>query len=361
MLLERGTVNRTRRHLEKLIELAPNSMSTLELLARVSARMGQEQQARAALGRALPAGGDLTKLTDEQLPVAEKIADLLAEELNDEETALKIYQYLVTRDPKKVLKLAEFVGRRRDVDESFKYLEQVYNPQVASAIVQVALSVIRERRDDVGSQFDKQIQDWIDGGLRENPYLISLQMQQAEFYDAQERYDEAAKAYRELLKRDDLQGMSRAIVLNNLSYLLALKGDASANEEAMRLVREAVTILGPQPDILDTRAVVFISQKQFEDAIADLELSVTDKPTASKYFHKAVAHLGANQNTDALFAWNEAVKLGLSRDSISPMEREQFERAEDQIEQLQTDSGDFDDEQPLGNTTRSDDFVTAGR
>ena len=40
--------------------------------------------------------------------------------------------------------------------------------------------------------------------------------------------------------------------------------------------------------------------------IDDLELSVTDGPTASKYFHKAVAHLRANQSRAASEAWEKA-------------------------------------------------------
>jgi tetratricopeptide (TPR) repeat protein len=354
MLLKKDAASRTKQHLEKLIEIAPNQMSTLELIAIVFARLDRRPQARTALLRALPGGGDLTKLTDEQLPIAEKIADLLADELDDEETAFKIYQYLVSRDANKVYKLAEFIGQRREVSECIELLDRVYKPELAPSVMQVALKVVRHRREDVGDQFDPQIQSWLDRGLREYPDLATLWMQQAEFLEIQENYTDAVAAYRKILDRKDLQGVSRAIVLNNLSYLLALKDAGSGTSEAMQLVREAVNILGPTADILDTRAMVFISKKQFEDAIADLELSLTDNPTASKYFHMTVATLGANKNADALFAWDEAVKLGLSRDNVSPLERSQFDSVKDKIEQLQATSADYDDEQPLGDRRRGE-------
>lgn len=359
MLLRKDAPNRTRRHLEKLIELAPNSLNTLELIATVYARLDRQPQAREALLRALPTGNDLSKLTDEQLPIAEKIADLLANELGDEETALTIYRFLASRNPNKALKLAEFLGQRRDVSECIELLDKVYNPEVAASIVQSGIRVLRARRIDVGDQFDAQLQQWIDRGLRENPGFLALKMQQAEFYEVQQDYRKATAAYRELLKRRDLEGRSRAIVLNNLSYLLALDRGSANTAEAMRLVREAVQILGPTADILDTRAVVFISQKRFEDAADDLELSLTENPTASKHFHMTVAFLGSSRNTDAMFHWDEALKLGLSRDTISPLEREQYDNTQEKIKELQATSARYEPGQPLGTRRGGGDSIVA--
>src|SRR5262249_18163481 len=155
------------------------------------------------------------------------------------------------------------------------------------------------RRDKIGDKFDADIQRWLDAGFRENPDSISLNIVQGDLYDLQKRYDDAANIYRKLLKQSDLKGVQRAVVLNNLAYLEALAnvaylegladkptGDAA---DALAAINEASDILGPNSDILDTRAVVYLSQKQYDKAIADLELSVTDSPTPSKYFHLAEA------------------------------------------------------------------------
>src|SRR4029453_13303226 len=121
------------------------------------------------------------------------------------------------------------------------------------------------------------------------------------FCDGQKKYDESADIYRKLLKRPELDGIRRAIVLNNLSFLVALAGStADVNDlDAMKLVQEAEEILGPNADILDTKAVVLIERKKYREAIDELNLSLTDKPTGAKYFHLAVAHLGAGQKKAA--------------------------------------------------------------
>jgi tetratricopeptide (TPR) repeat protein len=162
-----------------------------------------------------------------------------------------------------------------------------------------------------------------------------LLMLQADLRDLQKRYEDAANIYNKLLGRTELAGLQRAVVLNNLAYILALAGKSIAIDvDPMKLVVEAAQILGPNSDILDTRAVVFMSRKQYKEAIDDLELSVTDGPTASKYFHKAVAHLRANQSRAAVAAWEKAVGLGLSRDSLNRMEHELYEKVKIEIEKI---------------------------
>ena len=330
MCLEKNDTRLAERNLEKLTQIRPLDVNTLDLIAKVAAKTGKQQNARQALLNTLPK--DLNTLSNEELPRVEKIADLFVAELDDKEVAFKLYRYLVSRNSTKVLKLAEFIGIHQEIEQCFDLLDQVYTPEAAPAVVQTAIKVVRAREQDAGRQFDDKIRGWLDTALRRDPESIPLLMQQAEFNDIRQNYNEAADGYNRLLIRHDLRGRGRAIVLNNLSYLLALQGGAAKQKTAMRLVREAVEILGPSPDILDTRAVVFIANQQFEDAIEDLKLSVTDNPTAAKYFHKTIAHLGAGQKNDAIKAWEEAEKLGLTRDNISRMERKQFDEVKSQIE-----------------------------
>ena len=88
--------------------------------------------------------------------------------------------------------------------------------------------------------------------------------------------------------------------------------------------------MGPNSDILDTRAVVLTSLGRYKQAIQDLELSVTDNPTASKYFHKADAHLRAGENKNAVEAWEKAEASGLGRDALNRMEFDRYRGDEDQ-------------------------------
>jgi tetratricopeptide (TPR) repeat protein len=109
---------------------------------------------------------------------------------------------------------------------------------------------------------------------------------------------------------------------------------AEVGLDPLKLVEEAAEILGPTADILDTRAVAYISRGEYQKAIDDLTFSVTDNPTPSKYFHKAAAHLGAGENTAAIEAWEKAEELGDIRSDLNRLEYDRFDDVKRQIEQL---------------------------
>jgi hypothetical protein len=128
-------------------------------------------------------------------------------------------------------------------------------------------------------------------------------------------------------------------VLNNLAFLVALAGEkAGTDDDPLKMINEAAEIMGPNSDILDTRAVVHMAKGQYQDAIHDLELSVTDNPTASKYFHKAQAHLMANENRAAVEAWEKAEALGLNLDAINIMEHELHKELKAKIDRIRAES-----------------------
>jgi tetratricopeptide (TPR) repeat protein len=246
------------------------------------------------------------------------------------------------------LNLAGFLGSYRDPDQCFAILEEAYKPELTSQIVSVALDTERLQRETIGDKYDAIIQQWLDRALRENPGMTELLILQAEFFNLQERFEDAVANYQKLLKDPNLKGPKRAIVLNNLSFMIALLGDkAQTNIDALKLVQEAVQLLGPTDAILDTRAVVNTAQGNYDRAIEDLELSISDEPTAAKYFHLVAAHLGAGQNQAALQAWDKAMELGLSVQDLDYMELGRFDTIKAKIEQLRPQSSTAPDAAPL--------------
>jgi cellulose synthase operon protein C len=336
-LLERGdqgSLAEAAKHINKLLELAPNSPTTFELTARMAGKVGRQQQVRAEILKRLPKLEAGKQLDDGQAQGIALMANLLVE-LGDLDSAEKIHTDLAARNRNMVFELAKFYGLHRDPEKCFAKLNEVYKPADINPILTVALAVARDRRDKIGEKFDPDIQRWLDAGLRENPDSIVLLVTQADMYDLQKKYQEAADIYRKLLTRDDLVGLRRAVVLNNLAFLLALDTSAKAgSDDPLKMVQEAADIMGPNSDILDTRAVVLSSQKDYKGAIRDLELAVTDNPTASKYYHKAVAHLKDGQNQNAIKAWEKAVSLGLDRNALNRMEHEQYDEMKGKIDQL---------------------------
>jgi cellulose synthase operon protein C len=336
-LITRGdqpSIDRATKQISELRRLAPNSTASFELAVRLLDKLNRQPQARAELLRTLPDIAAIKELNPQQVRMLLIFADLFIE-LDDLDTAEKIYRELAARDPSMAYGLAIFLGTHRGVDKCFEKLSEIYQSDRIPDIVRAALDVVRRKRDDVGDTYDAQVERWLEVGLLENPDSISLLMLKADLLDIQRRYDDAAAIYRKLLGRGELTGMRRAIVLNNLSYLVALAGPAAASDvDALKLVNEAAGILGPNSDILDTRAVVWISRGEYRKAIEDLELSVTDNPTAAKYFHKAQAHLLGRENREAVAAWEKAEELGLSPESLNRMEHEKYDETKAKIEQI---------------------------
>lgn len=335
MLLERGGANDLTvavRQLRRLVELAPNELSTRELAARVALERGRKQEANKALRSMLP--GDLQKLTPEQVPIALRVAGLYSE-FEEYEVAEGLYKLAAQKGgAAEKLELATFLGVHRDPAQGFAVLDQIASSANKVALVRTGIAILRDSEDAAGDEaLEAKVEGWLEQGLREDPNFIALRLLNADYLDYQQKFDEAADEYRAILELPGLQGASRAVVLNNLSYNLALS-DASGDDikSAVRYISEAVDLLGPQSEVLDTRGVIAIADKRYNDAIQDLEFSVIDRPTASKYFHLALARMLAGQMDMASQAWQQAVDLGLTRDSVAVREREQYDQLKGRLE-----------------------------
>lgn len=343
MILQRGNEKEINdeavRQVNALRKAAPNDARTIQLIVAISGKTGKEKQARDYLLNLVPKVSDPSKLTDQQVAMMEFIAPMLVS-VNDMENAEKLFRAVVAKNPNKVLALAEFVGAHRDVDQAFEILESVYKPEITEPVSKTAISIVRARRDEIDDKYDGKVRAWLDRGLLENPDSVPLLMLLAEFADVQKNYDEAADIYKKLLARDDVFDITRAIVLNNLAFLVALANNADeAGVDPLQLIEESIQILGPTADILDSRAVVYTAKGDYQKAIRDLDNSLTDNPTSAKYFHKAVAHLGAGENTAAIKAWEDAHKLDKdARSTLNRMEYEQYDRTKTEIDKIRSQS-----------------------
>lgn len=319
--------------LRELQELAPTNPTTLELLVRVFSKQGREEEVVAYLKRLI------ANAENRKDPIfLARVGEFLAE-LGDLDNAEKLFRAAANMEPRLNTYLAEFLGMHRGMDQALALLDRQRDAIGDSAAIQRALTLLRAKRDTVGDKYDRRVEDWIDKALVVNPDSLQLKMQKGEFLDIQQKYGQAAEAYRQVLKMPELTGLTRAIVLNNLAYMVALSSeDASDLSEAMRHVEESISISGPRSDILDTRAVVRMAMGDYRDAVRDLELAVTDAPSPSKYFHKARAHLLAGQRAEALDAWERATEMGLTRDKVAVAERGAYDDVKAQIDDMQSRS-----------------------
>ena len=322
MLIERGEIDEANRWLQTLVRIDPNSNVTLGLRASVLAKQGNAPQAVALLTALIPDMPDPTSVNEQDLLTLGNVAQMLEKlELFDESE--KLYRQLADLEPRGQLTLAGFVGRRGRTEEAFKLLEGVAPDLLPMLVVRVATDMIRSRRHEVGDRFDAQVQLWLDRLAKDNPNSTVVLLQLASFRDVQQNYDEAAKIYRDLLLRKDLALVSRATVQNNLAYILAMNEENT--DEAEQLVAKAIALLGPSPELLDTRAMIRLAAGNSTDAIKDLTLVVSDQEKAAYYLHLASAQLAAGDTEAAREAYLRAEELGLAPDEIHPLERKRYD------------------------------------
>jgi tetratricopeptide (TPR) repeat protein len=115
-----------------------------------------------------------------------------------------------------------------------------------------------------------------------------------------------------------------------LAYILALR-----NQEldfAQERIDDAIKILGPLADVLDTRAVIHMARNEFDLAVEDMTLSLSIDPTAVKYYHMARAQALAGDEEKAKEAWGKAIEREIAVDSLPLIEQPGFRETEKLIE-----------------------------
>jgi tetratricopeptide (TPR) repeat protein len=142
----------------------------------------------------------------------------------------------------------------------------------------------------------------------------------------QGRYDEVIKIYRELMESKNSTPMQTAIVKNNLAFVLAITRDPRNAEEALKLTNDAIRVMGPVSDLLDTRALALMAQGKLQQAVADLRTASADTPpSAAKFFHLAQAEKQSNNIEAARSALAQAQQLGVDLNRWTPIEKKSYE------------------------------------
>src|SRR5262249_17473717 len=134
----------------------------------------------------------------------------------------------------------------------------------------------------------------------------------------QDRFTDAEAFYRKVLGRKP----GDFVALNNLAFLLALRGQA---DEAAGFIDTCITAVGPGGEVLDTRAVVRLKQGKIEDAEKDVQEALRQGKTPYRLFHLAQIHRAAGEAKKANQVLDEALRLGLRPEIMHPLERENYQ------------------------------------
>jgi cellulose synthase operon protein C len=297
---------------------------------RLAAARWNKDEVRAVLERMTP---DLRRLTEKQMQFLRSLV-ALADGVGDHAYALQMMQEYARRAPGNELELARLTALHGDLDQGLKMLQDLFDARMDDVIA-VALEVLRKRRDEAPEKLDAAVSRMVRSALRDDPGAARRLVFEAEMLEVQDKFEESITAYNELLARGDVPRLVRATALNNLAFILALQSERPENLElALNAVNEAIEIIGPISDILDTRALVYVASGDFEKAAEDMRLSVMVTPTPSKYYHLALAELGAGNEAGAKAAWERAQADGIAPEKVSELERDQLAEFSEKMEQL---------------------------
>jgi len=229
--------------------------------------------------------------------------------------------------PDQVFIVISALSRQKRHAEALQACEQARANNPADRVALTTVALLRAAK--ASPEQCARAAEWINGEARKNPKGTFLLLQLADLADYQARYEDAEKLYRQVLSIDE----RNVVALNNLSWHLAQHKGPKGAAEGLTLVNRAIELIGPQPDLLDTRASVYLAQARHDLAIADLERANAEKPLPSRWFHLAQAQKQANNRSAAAASFKKATAAGLKPEQLHPAERPAYQQLRSEVEQ----------------------------
>ncbi len=328
MLLEHGEVREAELRLRHLDKIAPDQVATAQLRAKVLVERGQYDKAIAVLMGFLN-GPDVDERSDRPArysAVAATLADF-AQQLNkpaQREAASRfareaeaVYRDCADMHPETGVLLAAFLARRNRLQEALDVYEKVWQDSRPAMIAATMTVVLREANAE--AELLRRAEAVLQAALRKHQRPLSMLAILADLCTALGRYDEAEAIYREILNRN-----RSVVALNNLAVLLAIQGNN--HQEAEELIQEAINAIGRTPELLDSRATVYLARGKLENALADVSQAIAEKPSPVYYFHEAQVLHRMRRTGAAQAALAKAHQLGLTAEVLHPLERTAYKK-----------------------------------
>jgi len=251
------------------------------------------------------------------------VASVLEEFGRFDQAEAQLRKFVVTAPrPEATLTLAQYLIRRSRFADALNECEVAWSRCSPVAVAETCLTILAQMPAD-RSAFGR-VEARVRAALEKSPDDTLLLTALAGVRNFQGQFDDAETLYRRVLEKD----AGNATALNNLAWLLALK--SGHTDEALKLVDRAVQAIGPNPNLLDTRAVAYLGLSQpaaAKMAVKELDQVIAESPSPTGYFHLAQAHLLAGQKREALQAWRKANEgAPLKPESLHPLERTAFDR-----------------------------------
>jgi len=341
MLIRHGEPENANGLMIKLEETHPRDPLFLALKGHLLSKQGKATEAinllRSQIVRPLP---------PQQVPLLKAVAGQFmdmaagsAESNTFYDAAEELLREYVVEVPGDSLVLAEFLGRRGNLEEAFKVCNEcVAQKMKIEPITRLAMTLLNDHQSKATDAMYADAEKWLNQGLADADKTddVPIMLQLAQFHDLRGNYDAAVKVYRDLMDGQQLDRLAKITVYNNLAFILALRDKSS--KEAEPLIDLALTEAGRDvSELLDTRGVVKLSGGDIDGALIDLQEAVdsSNPPSAVKFFHLAWAQHEKHQDAEAAKSFEEAQKLGLNSKTISALERPKFDELRKVLPQTQ--------------------------
>ena len=319
-LIDHGDVTAARTWLRRLQSAAPDAPMTLAVEAKVAIAADDREAAKAAARKLMPVAEAAADRPNDMQTIAG-----LYEELGFIKAADSVLTRLASGSTDGIVARAAFLGRQKQTAAALDLLESCWDKTPLERLMQVAVEVVRDAEDPATTE---RIDPWFAKAMRQDPESVILPLLLAEVRDLQGRGTDAEAIYREILSRDRLDPIKRAIVTNNLAFHMARPETAA---EARKLIDAAIEELGPHPDLLDTRGVINLAAGDAEQALGDLQ-EATLQPTAAKLLHLACAQLETGDAKSARSTLEDARRKQLRPTRLSNSDRERLSALEAALE-----------------------------
>lgn len=231
--------------------------------------------------------------------------------------------------PDDALLLIECIARQGRIREALALCEPAWNTSPTEKVGNVCIGILRTGQ--ATSAEVELAESQLRGQIQRHPDSLSLKATLADLRDFQGRYEEAVQIYQAILQKNP----NHLIALNNLAWLLAMRGEQT--ELALPYLELAINyadkLVGPVPELLDTRAVIYLQLGRRRDAIRDLERAIAVSAEAKPliFFHLTRAYFESGQRREAERTFLKA--RSLTAQDFHPLERPHYERIAEALSQ----------------------------
>ncbi len=254
---------------------------------------------------------ELSKILVEVHPNEPRVLSLRGEMLmmsEKWEDALIIFRKVNTLDPGKY-QVWENILRIDAITNNFEMLANESSQAIDLFPVQPLPYYFNGYANYLMKNYDKAIKSLTTGVkfvLNDNSMMADFYSLTGDAYHAADKHSESFAAYESALKYNP----ENAVVLNNFSYYLSLKGENL--EKAAQMAEKANTLSPKNATYLDTWAWVLYMQGQYGKALVQIEnaLKLDSNPGAVVLEHYGDILYKLNRITEAMEWWIKAKEAG---------------------------------------------------